>query len=75
MGFLDYLSRHPKHQPHPLSLDDTQYIINLTNGFKFMLSQNSINYTSATRTIPDKEQTINLTTKTCKHVYNCDSAF
>ena len=73
MGFADYLSRHPKQKPPPPpTSDDTQYIINLINDFKFMLTQNSIKHYSAKRT--DKYQTINPITNT-KHAYKNDNAF
>ena len=75
MGFADYLSRHPKQQPPPPSADDTQYIVNLINDFKFILTQNSINQNSATRTNPDKYQTHYLTTNNSKHAYNYHNAF
>ena len=73
MGFADYLSRHPKQKPPPPSTDDTQYIINLKNNFKFIITQNSINQFSATRTMSDKYQTKYLTTNNNKHAYNNDN--
>ena len=74
MGFADYLSRHPKQKPPPLSADDTQYIINLITDFKFFLTQNSINHILATRTISDKYQTDYLTANNSTHANNYDSA-
>ena len=75
MGFADYLSRHPKQKPPPPASDDTQYIINLINNFKFILTQNSINHCSVTRTMTDKYQTTYLTANNNTHAYNSDSAF
>ena len=75
MGFADYLSRHPKQKPPPPASDDTQYIINLINNFKFILTQNSINQCSATRTMTDKYQTTYLTANNNTHAFNSDSAF
>ena len=75
MGFADYLSRNPKQKPLPPAFDDTQYIINLINNFKFIQTQNSINHCSATRTMTDKYQTTYLTANNNTHAYNSDSAF
>ena len=75
MGFADYLSRHPKQQPPPPWEDDTHYIVNLINDFKFILTQNSINQTSATRTNSDKYQTKYLTANNSIRAYNYNSAF
>ena len=75
MDFADYLSRHRKQKPPPTSTDDTQYIINLIIDFKLILTQNSINYVSGTRTILDKYQTDYLTANNSTHAYNYDSAF
>ena len=75
MGFADYLSRHPKQKPPPPSTDDTQYIINLINDFKFILTQNTINHISATRTVSDRTQTDYLTANNSTPAYNFDSPF
>ena len=73
MGFVDYLSRHSKNNPP--SSDDTQFKVNLINDFKFILTQNSINYTSATRTNSDKYQTKQLNANNITHAKKYDSAF
>ena len=75
MGFADYYSRHPKQKPPPPASDDTQYIINLIINFKLILTQNSINNCSATRTMTDKYQTTYLTANNNTHAYNSDSDF
>ena len=75
MGFADYLSRHPKQKPPPPSTDDTQYIINLINDFKFILTHNSLKHISATQTISDKYQTNQLAANYNKQAYNHDNAF
>ena len=75
MGFADYLSRHPKQQPTPPSADDIQYLVNLINDFKFILTQISINQNSATRNNSDKYQTNYLTANNSTHAYNYHSAF
>ena len=59
LGFADYLSRHPKNSPPPPSEDNTKYIINLINDFKFGLTKNSLEHTSANSTLTDKYQPIN----------------
>ena len=74
MGFVDYLSWHPKNNPPPW-LDDTQLIVNLINDFKFILTQNSINHFSAKRTNSDKYQTKHLNADKSTHANNYDSAF
>ena len=73
MGFADYLSRHPKNNPPPPSSDDTQYIVNLINDFKFILKQNSMNYNSANCT--DKYQTRQATRTNSKHASEYNNAF
>ena len=73
MGFADYLSRHPKNNPPPPSSDDTQYIVNLINDFKFVLTQNSMNYNSANCT--DKYQTRQATRINSKHAREYNNAF
>ena len=75
MGFADYLSRHPKNNPIPPSADDTQFIVNLINDFKFIHTQNSINYTSATRTNSDKYQTNQVHAYNNTHANNYEDAF
>ena len=75
MGFADYLSRHPKNKPPPPSLDNTQFIVNLINDFKFVFTQSSVNYISAMRTNSDKYQTKQLNTDNSTHANNYDSAF
>ena len=75
MGFADYLSRNPKNNPPPPSSDDTKFIVNLINDFKFVLTQNSINCTSATRTPTDKYQTKQLNTNSNPLSNNYDNAF
>ena len=73
MGFADYLRRHPTNNPPPPSSDDTQYIVNLINDFKFILTQNSMNYNSANCT--DKYQTRQATTTNSKHAREYNNAF
>ena len=64
----------PKSNPPPPSSDDTQFIVNLINDFIFILTQNSINYTSATRKISDKYQTKQLNANNSTHAKKYDSA-
>ena len=64
----------PKTTPPP-SAYDTQFIVNLINDFKFILTQNSINYTSATRTNSDKYQTNQLHAYNNTHANNYEDAF
>ena len=55
MGFADYLSRNPSQPPPPPpSTDDTQFIINTINKFKYILPNDTIEKLSA-----DKYQTQN----------------
>ena len=75
MGFADYLSRHSKQKPPPPSTDDIQYIVNLINDLKFILTQNSINHIPTTRTSSDKYQTDYLTANNSTHAYIYNSAF
>ena len=75
MGFADYLSRHPKNNPPPPSSDDIQFIVNLINDFKFVLTQNSMKYISATRTNSDKYQAKQVSADNSKHAREYDSAF
>ena len=75
MGFADYLSRHPKQKAPPSTTDDTHYTINLMNDFKFILTQNSFNHTSATQIISDKYQTNNLAANNSTKACNCDNTF
>ena len=54
MGFADYLGRNPSQPPPPPSTDDTQFIINTINDFKYILLNDTIEKLSA-----DKHQTQN----------------
>ena len=58
MGFADYLSRHHKNEPPPLSEDDTKYIINLINNLIFGLTKNSIENTSTNRILANTSERI-----------------
>ena len=65
----------PQKQPSPPSSDDTHFIVNLINDLKFILTQNSINYISATRTNSDKYQTKQLNANNNTHANKYDCAF
>ena len=52
MGFADYLTRNPSQTPPPPSSDDTQFIINTINNFKYILLKDTIDKMKA-----DKYQT------------------
>ena len=75
MGFVDYLSRHPKNKPPPSSEDDNKYIINLINDFIFGLTKNSIENTSANRIQTDKYQPINNAMNNYTQANNSNNAF
>ena len=75
MGFADYLSRHPKNSPTPPSEDDTKYTINLINVFKFGLTKNSLEHTSANSTPTDKYQPINDAANNCSKARKYNNGF
>ena len=75
MGFADYLSRHSKNSPPPPSEDDTKYIINLINDFKFGLNKNSVEHTSSNSIPTDKYQPINDAANNCSQVRKYNNAF
>ena len=75
MSFADYLRHHPKNPPLPPSDEDTKFIINLINDFKFVLTKNSIGNSSANRNIADKCQPIKNVKRNCPHASNVDSIF
>ena len=75
MGFADYLSRHFKNKPPPSSEDDTKYIINLINDFRFGLNKNSIKNMSTNRTVADNYQPNKNAANNYPQANKFDSAF
>ena len=75
MGFANYLSPHPKNKPPPPLEDDTKYIINFINDFIFGLTKNSIENTSANRTLADKYQPIKKAANIYPQANNRTNAF
>ena len=70
MGFADYLSRNPSQHPPPPSTDDTQFIINTINNFKYILLNDTIEKMSA-----DKYQTQNDVISNKAHAAQKTNAF
>ena len=70
MGFADYLSRNPSQPPPPPSTDDTQFIINTINDFKYILLNDAVEKLSA-----DKHQTQNGVISNKEHATQKTNAF
>ena len=79
MGFRDYLSRNPSQPPPPPSTDDTQFIINTINDFKYILLNDTIEKLSADKhqtqknVISNKEHATQKTNAFCQTHYNNQS--
>ena len=76
MGFADYLGRNPSQPPPPPSTDDTQFIINTINDFKYILLNDTIEKLSADKhqtqndVISNKEHARQKTNVFCQNRYN-----
>ena len=79
MGFADYLSRNPSQLPPPPSSDDTQFIINTINNFKYIQlndtikKMNSVKYQTCNDVIHSKAHTAQKTNAFCQHRNNHQS--
>ena len=79
MGFADYSSRNPSQHPPPPSTDDTKFIINTINDFKYILLNDTIEKLSAGKyqtqndVITNKELATQKTNAFCQTRYNNQS--